>query len=215
MTARSGQWPADAVEVATGVHVAVTRLARARPDPRDTGEPTAPLWRVRERAAARALLRELVAAVAGGDTGGVATRGSGQPFLPARPELRVSLSHSGDWVAAAVGVGDPVAGGGIDVGVDVQTPEPVPARLVRRCCRPDARAVVAGLPPARRDLAFAWIWTVQEACVKATGAGLAGRPWTIPVDVGQPAGVWGDVSWRSLHGHASVPLSCAYRVVSR
>jgi 4'-phosphopantetheinyl transferase len=55
-----------------------------------------------------------------------------------------------------------------------------------------------------------WAWTVREACVKATGAGLSGRPWRIPVADGD-AGVWRDVSWRSLRQAAPVPLSVAWR----
>jgi 4'-phosphopantetheinyl transferase len=50
-------------------------------------------------------------------------------------------------------------------------------------------------------------WTVREACVKATGAGLAGRPWKIPVP-DRSAGQWRDVRWRTLL--APAPLSVAW-----
>jgi 4'-phosphopantetheinyl transferase len=180
------------VEVAAGVHVALAPIP-----PRAT-----------ESRAARALLRRLLVAVAGdavGDTP-IASRLSGQPFLPWRRDLAVSLSHSGAWVAAAVGVG-------VEVGVDVQVPQPVSARLLRRCCRPSARAELARMLPAGRDLEFAWIWSAQEACVKAKGLGLAGLPWTIPIGVGQRAGTWGGVTWLALRDRFPVPVSCAHETV--
>lgn len=176
------------IEVADRVYVTV-----AQADP------------ARERDAARALLRRLLAELDGpgaGDTR-ILKRRNGQPFLPERPDRSVSLSHSEGWVAAAVGAGP-------EVGVDVQVPQPTPAGLVRRCCRPAARDLLARMPAAGRDLEFAWIWTAQEACVKATGAGLAGLPWTIPVEVGQRAGAWGRVRWRSLRDRYRTPVTCAY-----
>jgi 4'-phosphopantetheinyl transferase len=184
------------VEVAQGVHVALSPMAALAP-----GETH---WRTRERAATRALLRRLLAEVCGPDAAGtpLAARRTGQPYLPERPDVTVSLSHSGEWAAAAIGVG-------ASVGVDVQVPQPA-ARLLRRCCRPAAREVLAGMPSPRRDLEFAWLWTAQEACVKATGAGLAGLPWTIPVEVGQRAGRWHDVRWLSLRDRCRVPVSCAW-----
>ncbi|GAA0706696.1 4'-phosphopantetheinyl transferase superfamily protein [Dactylosporangium roseum] len=159
--------------------------------------------RDREHAAVRQLLAWLLARL-GARPARVETHSSGRPFLPDRPELGVSLSHSGPWLAAAVGTG-------CDVGVDVQRPEPVPAGLLRRCCDPPARAALTALPDADRDLEFAWIWSVQEACVKATGDGLAGRPWTVPVALGQDRGEWEGVRWRALRERGRPPLSCAYR----
>jgi 4'-phosphopantetheinyl transferase len=67
------------------------------------------------------------------------------------------------------------------------------------------------MPAPQRDLEFAWIWTAQEACVKATGQGLAGRPWTVPVEVGQRAGTWHGVRWLSLRDRFGTPVSCAYQ----
>lgn len=162
--------------------------------------------RRRESVAARALLRRLLAEVAGVAAGAapIAARPGGQPYLPARPDLAISLSHSGPWVAAAVGIGP-------EVGVDVQVPQPAPETLLRRCCGPAARQALAAMPPDQRDLEFAWIWTAQEACVKATGSGLAGRPWTVPVDVDQHTGTWNEVRWLALRDRYGTPVSCAYR----
>jgi 4'-phosphopantetheinyl transferase len=190
------------VEVAEGVHVAVAPVAVRAPD--------SVTRRVRESSAARALLRRLLTEVAGPEAGGmpIVSRQSGQPFLPGRPDLTISLSHSGEWMAAAVGVG-------ATVGVDVQVPEPTPERLLRRCCGPSTREALAEMPAPQRDLEFAWIWTAQEACVKATGQGIGGLPWTIQVDVGQLAGDWHGVRWLAMRDHFPVPVSCAYGEVAR
>jgi 4'-phosphopantetheinyl transferase len=173
------------VEAADGVHVAVAR--------RDT----------EESAAARSLLQQLLSTVA--ESTPVANHPNGRPFLPERPDLGVSLSHSGDWVAAAVGVG-------VDVGVDVQVPQPTPEGLLERCCSPATRARLVRMPG--RDREFAWIWTAQEACVKATGQGMAGLPWRIPVEAGQREGTWQGIRWLSLRDSFLIPVSCAYRRAS-
>lgn len=143
-----------------------------------------PPWRAVEYTASRTLLRALLREIGEDLRGGpVAARPGGRPHLPDRPDLGVSLSHSGGWVAVAVGRDR-------DVGVDVQTPAPVGDRLLRLCCSPaDAEALTA-LPEDGRRREFARIFTVQEACVKAVGAGLSGRPWNVPVALGQRTGEW-------------------------
>ncbi|MFG1757444.1 4'-phosphopantetheinyl transferase family protein [Micromonospora echinofusca] len=163
-----------------------------------------------ERLAARALLRLLLAAELGRTAGAtpIAAHDGGQPHLPEWPEVSVSLSHDAGTVAAALGRGIPV-------GVDVQVPVPAPPALLRRCCAPAVRAALDRLPEPARDREFAWIWTVQEACVKATGAGLAGRPWAIAVPAGRRTGRWADLRWVSLRGHTRVPASVAYGVGAR
>ena len=164
-----------------------------------------PSWQVPEHLAARTLLRGLLAEYLGADaaTIPIARQPGGRPYLPDRPHLGISLSHAGGQVAAAVGVGS-------GIGIDVQPPVPAPPALLRRCCTPPARAELAAMAENERRLEFAWIWTVQEACVKATGAGLSGRPWTIPVRPGQREGEWRGVRWRSLRATSTVPLSLAY-----
>lgn len=162
-----------------------------------------PAWQVAEHLAARTLLRGLLAEVAAADEP-IAARSTGQPYLPGRPDLAISLSHEAGHVAAALGVG-------IAIGIDVQVPVPVSSALLRRCCCPAVRAELEALPEATRDLEFAWIWTVQEACVKATGAGLTDRPWAIPVDRGQHEGEWRGHRWVSLRDNSAVPVSVAYR----
>jgi 4'-phosphopantetheinyl transferase len=136
----------------------------------------------------------------------IANRPGGQPFLPRRPELAVSLSADGDWLAAAVGIG---TGTGTGIGIDVQSPQRVSAGRLGRCGSPAARIALAALPDAERDLEYARIWAVQEACVKAAGSGLAGRPWRIPVEVGQFHGRWRDYRWLSVGG-LGVPVGVAF-----
>jgi 4'-phosphopantetheinyl transferase len=197
-------WVTDGVHAAVGETAALAELAPSAMDVHTVRE--LPAWRAAERLAARALLRRLLADEMGRPAAdlAIAARPSGQPYLPDRPDLAVSMSHEDGWVAAAVTAG-------AAVGVDVQSPQPVTAALLRRCCRPGARQALDELPGAERELEFARIWTVQEACVKAAGTGLAGRPWTIPVGVGQREGAWQDHCWRSFRGHSGVPVSWAYR----
>jgi len=164
-----------------------------------------PAWRTTESQAARALLRWLLVDEVGEDAAAapIAARRSGQPYVVGRPELGISLSHGHGHVAAAVGLG-------VAVGIDVQVPVPVSPGVIRRCCLPGVRQELAAMPDAARDLEFAWIWTVQEACVKAAGSGLAGRPWSIPVQRGQCEGEWLGHRWRSLRDDSAVPLSVAH-----
>ncbi|MGH8792446.1 MAG: 4'-phosphopantetheinyl transferase family protein [Stackebrandtia sp.] len=196
------------VEAASGVLVAVDRADRvqdcAAVDPTERARADQmPAWRAAEYLGARGLLRRLLAEAGYGASGAILNRPSGQPYLPAHPRLGISLSHSDGLVAAAVGVDR-------RVGVDVQTPVPVGAALLERCCTPGGRFELAALPPQRRATEFAWIWTVQEACVKAAGAGLAGRPWRIPVEPRAREGRWSGYTWIALRDQTSTPTACAY-----
>ncbi|WP_233221640.1 4'-phosphopantetheinyl transferase family protein [Streptomyces carminius] len=202
-----------AVDHAGGVHLAVARaaaLVRVPPLPADRrAAGHLPAWRAERYLAARALLRSLLADAVGADTARepLAARPGGRPYLPGSPGTAVSLSGSEGWVAAAVlhAPGDARA----VVGVDVQSPYRPSAGLVRRCCRGEAPGLLAALPESVRAREFAWIWTVQEACVKAEGTGLAGRPWTVPVAPGARHGQWRGLCWRSLRAVSPVPLSYA------
>jgi 4'-phosphopantetheinyl transferase len=204
----------DGAEIAPGVWVAsATRddLGDAPAHAGDLAEAgSRPRWRRGEFLAGRHLLRRLLRRVRPdlaalplcADPAGKPRLDPGSTEDLALPG--VTISHDGDRIAAAV-----CAHG--DVGVDVQLP---PARLtdsaVRRCLGPHAPAVTA-LPRARRAKEFAWVWTVQEACVKAAGTGLAGRPWSIDVPPGAVSGHWGGFAWLSLRTRSPVPLSCAFQ----
>jgi 4'-phosphopantetheinyl transferase len=182
------------VDIADGVRIAFARVADVLPDgPAD------------EHRAGRALLDDLLTRSAGPALAGarVAAGRNGRPYLPADPRIGVSVSHSGGYVAAAVGLGR-------RVGVDTEVPAPVSPGLRERCCSRTALDALDRLPPERGQREFVRIWTVQEACVKGAGLGLAGAPWRIPVEVGQHRGRWRGFAWRSLPDRFPVPVSCAY-----
>lgn len=162
-------------------------------------------WRAREFLAGRAALRQLLHIVLPGrDTAPVRRGERGEPRLAGHPDVGISVSHDGAEVAAAVAPGR-------WVGVDIQCPPPkAPERLLRRCLR-ERTEQLAGLPPPDRARELAWVWTVQEACVKAAGTGLAGRPWTIDVPIGHRRGRWHTYTWTSLRDASATPLSCAFR----
>ncbi len=203
----------DGTEVAPGVWVASATRA-------DFGDPpaladdladarTRPGWRRPEFLAGRYLLRRLLRRVRPSLAAlPVRTDPAGKPRLDpgGTPDLAlpgITISHDGDRIAVAV-----CAHG--DVGVDVQLPpEQLTDAAVRRCLGEHAPEVAA-LPRARRAWEFAWVWSVQEACVKAAGTGLAGRPWSIDVPPGAVSGRWGRFAWLSLRTRSPVPLSCAF-----
>ena len=196
-----------AVEVAEGVHLTAA--------PADEALATLPVpeWasrearglaprRAREYLAVRALYAHLVAEVDGGPVRPLGRTARGAPVVAGRPGLRVSIAHSEDGVAV-------VLGRGRDVGVDVQEAGlPGPAML-RRCCPAEAGRMTTDPAAGGRD--FARVWAAQEACVKATGQGIAGRPWRIPVTSAAVTGRWRDLTWAQLRGRESAfALCCAF-----
>ena len=165
-----------------------------------------PGWRAEEFLAGRALLRRLLAAVLPrAATAAVVPGPSGKPVLAGWERVGVNVTHDDGHYAACAAVGRAV-------GIDVQSP---PARLddalLQRCVRPPHAGEVASLDAPDRAREFAWIWTVQEACVKAAGTGLSGRPWTIDVPPGSRTGTWRGFTWRSLRELSDTPLSCAWK----
>ncbi|WP_079271301.1 4'-phosphopantetheinyl transferase family protein [Streptomyces lydicus] len=163
-----------------------------------------PEWRAREFLAGRGLLRQLLAtvrpALAGADL--TADR-RGKPGLRGHPGIGISVSHSQGALAAGVAVGRAL-------GVDVQRPGTHVTPSFARRLLGDHAGRLAALPPARAAEEVAWVWTAQEACVKADGTGLAGRPWTIDVTPGARTGRWGALRWIALRDHSALPLSCAF-----
>jgi 4'-phosphopantetheinyl transferase len=204
---------ADGAEISPGVWVASATRADLGDPPAHAGDlaeaGTRARWRRAEFLAGRHLLRRLLRRVRP-DLAALPLRAdpAGKPRLdpggaPGRALPGITISHDGDRIAAAVCEHG-------DVGVDVQLP---PDRLtdstVRRCLGSHAPEVTA-MPRARRAREFAWVWTVQEACVKAAGTGMAGRPWSIDVPPGVVSGHWGGFAWLSLRTRSPVPLSCAF-----
>lgn len=102
---------------------------------------------------------------------------SGQPQLPGTP-LATSLSHSGNWVALAVGHA-------VTVGVDIECS---PARialadLLTTICTLAEAADMRELPVAAREAALLALWTRKEALLKAFGTGLLEPPSTLSAAV--------------------------------
>jgi 4'-phosphopantetheinyl transferase len=120
----------------------------------------------------------------------------------ARRPAGISLSHSDRYTAAAVWLDGPV-------GVDVEEPPTdLPTGLLVRCCHAWS-AGLADQPAAVRAAGFVRVWTVQEACVKALGRGLAAGPWRIPVDPSASSGRWRSVHWAALDRLTPTALAVA------
>lgn len=185
------------VEITDGVRIAFARTADVLAE-----APGAP---ADEHRAGRVLLDRLLTRSAGSRLAGarVTSERNGRPYLPDHPGIGVSISHSGPYVAAGVGLGR-------RVGVDAEVPAPVSDGLRARCCSAASLAELEQLPPECGQREFVRIWTVQEACVKGAGLGLAGAPWRIPVEVGQHHGHWNGFAWHSLPDRFPIPVSCAF-----
>jgi 4'-phosphopantetheinyl transferase len=161
--------------------------------------------RAAEFARGRSLLRRLAGRVLGMHPAAVPLRVERSGMLRVDgSRAGVSLSHSRGHTAAAVWAGG-------NVGIDVEeAPAELDERLVRRCC-PRWQEEILSLGRPGGAVAFARLWTAQEACVKALGTGLAGAPWNIPVRPGTTHGHWRDVTWHALELLPSTGLAIACR----
>ncbi len=91
----------------------------------------------------------------------------GRPLVLDRPALRVSIAHSGEFVACAVSERC--------IGVDVERADRPEAddALAARVCAPAERRRLEYMPPAPRTRALIRLWARKEALAKALGLGLA------------------------------------------
>lgn len=94
----------------------------------------------------------------------------GKPFSEKLP-FSVSLSHSGPYIAVAVGKSN--------VGVDVERKRKFNLSISRRWFRPEEHEFLTSLPEEESARAFFRFWTLKEAALKYTGEGLAGGPETV------------------------------------
>ncbi|MZF84753.1 4'-phosphopantetheinyl transferase superfamily protein [Streptomyces sp. SID5643] len=192
-------------EITPGVWVAASSSCTGPLTPADRSAARgAPVWRARQLLAGRALLRSLLAQVAPQAADAAVTAGdNGKPALDRFPGLGISISH--DETRTAVSVAS-----GRLVGVDIQIPpNRVDPALLRRCAHRYADRLDR-LPPSVRSTLFTEIWTVQEACVKTTGSGIGGRPWSIDVPPHREDGSWRGLRWHKVRGLADVPVACAW-----
>ena len=114
---------------------------------------------LRESVTAEILCRELYALFPGPKPPFHLTDGLyGRPMLCGSP-LFPSLTHSGEWAAAAVA--------DVPVGVDIQCIRPLSAGVLKRMFRPEELAW-AGDDPARQIR----LWTMKEAYGKMLGVGI-------------------------------------------
>lgn len=104
---------------------------------------------------------------------------SGKPSLPDGP--RFSLAHSDAHALLALSMG-------ADVGADLELVRPDVAEpsVAESFFSPAEQATLAALPPPERLRRFFDLWTLKEAYLKATGAGI-----TPPGALAElPAGGW-------------------------
>lgn len=116
--------------------------------------------------AAGLLLRDALAAEGLSDADAETAVGAhGKPYLPRRPDVQFSLSHSGTWAMCAVA--------DRPVGCDIQLPAPRSLRVARRFFTDAECARIFALPTEDARLAmFYRIWALKESFVKCLGLGL-------------------------------------------
>jgi 4'-phosphopantetheinyl transferase len=92
----------------------------------------------------------------------------GKPALAGDVALRFNLAHSHELALVAVAEER-------EVGVDLERlrPEVAVLDIARRFFSSAEHRALHAAPPAERQLTFFRLWTCKEACVKATGEGVA------------------------------------------
>ncbi|MFO1052164.1 MAG: 4'-phosphopantetheinyl transferase superfamily protein [Planctomycetota bacterium] len=114
----------------------------------------------------------------------IATHGRPVPVCPSfavpgrLPD--VNLTHGGGIVAVAASHGARVGIDAEDLGRDV------PSRRLERFLAGEETRQIETLGYAERRVAFWRIWTLKEACLKASGTGIAGGLDSLAVDVSDP-----------------------------
>lgn len=126
--------------------------------------------------AARVALRQILASYTGEQPADLRlTYGvHGKPALAGGSPLCFSLSHARERAAVAVAWQR-------EVGIDLEPIDPALnlSPLLDVVCRPIEAANIAALPPAARRETFFAYWTLKEAYLKGTGAGLSRDPRTV------------------------------------
>lgn len=93
----------------------------------------------------------------------------GKPFLPHHPALAFNLSHSGDWIAFALGDVDLL-------GIDIECHKPRDyVAIAENYFHADELLLLKQLPDDSQEQAalFFHYWTLKEAFFKALGSGIA------------------------------------------
>jgi 4'-phosphopantetheinyl transferase len=116
----------------------------------------------------------------------------GKPGLARSPDppLYFNASHSRTHILVALSrVGD--------LGVDVEDTGAVDERVIRRSLSDEEYERLAHLDGDERAAAFLRLWTVKEACAKATGVGIGIGMRTVVATL-DGSGRWRDYLWESL-----------------
>lgn len=93
----------------------------------------------------------------------------GKPVIDNCPEWHFNLSHSGDWVVAAID--------DKEIGVDVEKRGTYPRDIAQRFFAEQENQYLSTRHQADFDEGFIRIWTLKESYIKALGQGLS-----IPLD---------------------------------
>jgi 4'-phosphopantetheinyl transferase len=109
----------------------------------------------------------------------------GKPHLP-QGALHFNISHSGEWVAAAVGTGA--------TGVDVEQVNLIDLDVTKLVFSPRERETLFSLPEGERLNHFYQLWTLKESLIKAVGKGFSMTltDYTITFDK-EPITLYGDL----------------------
>ena len=142
--------------------------------------------------AGRWLARRVLAAVHGGEPSAwvLSAPDTGPPTVrgPAPGPVYLSISHSGDKVACAVGASP--------VGVDLEVPRRTRdfLALANAMCSPEERERLHAAEPARREAMFHECWTLKEAWLKSRGEDMSpsrlAQIDTVPASAGAQARLW-------------------------
>ena len=118
----------------------------------------------------RALLRRVLGSISGQAPQNLLFQvaASGKPRLANVPELRFSLSHSGQWIALTVSCES-------DIGVDIEQPVRPRnfLRIANHYFHPDEQSLLASSPPELLPVHFYRLWTMKEAFFKGRGTGIS------------------------------------------
>ena len=87
----------------------------------------------------------------------------GKPYFDNRNDIQFSISHSGDFAAAAVCE--------FPVGVDIQVYCPIKEAMINKLCDETELRYINSC--ADRSRAFLHLWTLKESYIKATGDGMS------------------------------------------
>ncbi|WP_179281026.1 4'-phosphopantetheinyl transferase superfamily protein [Paenibacillus sp. XY044] len=89
----------------------------------------------------------------------------GKPVFADEPDIHFNISHSGDWVAAAMGPAE--------LGVDVEQMLPVDLGIAESFFSPAELGQLQSLTQEERLGPFYDIWTLKESYIKCIGKGLS------------------------------------------